>query len=453
MKPFNKRLQFAFRILLNPYIITNLSRLRTIDGGGISPFSIFLYMVKALYRFPGFYDYRVDVRIKGMTELVYLILSTPERMKKMRESGYKFVGKWAVNPTDIYFGSRVSAIDPFFFAFCRMIAVSDNSYAVRGRAQLSPDACPAQAAAYTVLSEDIIKLDFFYPFIGPWCYDSQYCFESLRSKLKGVFGEQPYILSERQRGISKDFMLSELRKFVIQIEELTGEKYDPEFMRKEIKLENELRGIIFDIQNMMLEDRPPLASLDLILATFISGDWLGDPLACMDVLCNMRDFLKKRLRNNESGWGLKENPIRILITGIAWGDLGLYNILDDLGGVIVGSECVMSNYMLKTREDGDPLENLAERFINTPYTFNPGEKARWTVNNIKRMKRVDGVVFNCNFGCNYNATASRIIIDSIKEQLDIPVLLINSDLPGENHGQMRTRFGAFFEMIRKKRKK
>ena len=453
MKPLGKRLKFGLNIVKHPYIVKNLGGLNTLDGGYITSWSIFWYMTEALFRFPGIYDFRVDVSIKGMTELQYMILSVPERIERLRERGIKIVGKWSVNPTDIYFGSGVAALDPFFFAFCRMLARGDNSLAIKGRAHLSADACPAQAAAYAIFQEGSIKMDLFYPFIGPWCYDSQYCFEALRNKFKGFFGEQPYIGSKQQRELTKEFMLGEVKNFVRNVAEATGQEVDKEKLRQEFILENKLRKLVREIQAMMLEDCVPMGSLDLIMATFVSGDWLCDPVAILDAMQRVHECLRERVRKGRRGWGVVEDPVRLLITGIAWGDLGLYNIIDDMGGVVVGSECVMSNYMEDIPTEGDPFQIMAERFINIPYTFPAAKKAEWTLNNIKRMGRVDGVVFNGNFGCNYNAACCRIVTDIIKENMDIPILVIDSDLPGENRGQMRTRFGAFFEMIRKRKQR
>ncbi len=453
MNSINKRLNFGLNILKKPSIIKNLKKLRTLDGGVISRWDLFWYMTRALFRFPGIYDYRVDVSISGMTELQYLILSVPERLERLRKNNLKIVGKWSVNPTDIYFGCGVAALDPFFFAFCRMLATGDNELAIRGRAHLSSDACPAQAAAFAVFDEGKVEMDMFYPFIGPWCYDSQYCFEALRTKFKGFFGEQPYITSGQNEGLVYDFMLAEVKNFAHKIAGETGTEVNKERLREEFVLENKLRRLVREIQAMMLEDCVPLGSLDLIMATFISGDWLCDPIACLDALEAANRCLKERVKKGWRGLGVADDPVRILITGIAWGDLGLYNILDDLGAVVVGSECVMSNYMEDIPTKGDPFEIMAKRFLNIPYTFDAVKKAHWTVNNIKTMERVDGVVFNCNFGCNYNAASCRIVTDIIKEHMDIPILMIDSDLPGENRGQMRTRFGAFIEMIKSKKKK
>ncbi|MBI5787299.1 MAG: 2-hydroxyacyl-CoA dehydratase [Candidatus Schekmanbacteria bacterium] len=451
MKPLDKRLKFGLNILKKPYIVSNLGALPTIDGRVVSSWEIFWYMTAALFKFPGIFDFRVDVSIRGMTELQYLILSVPERIETMRQRGLKIVGKWSVNPTDLYFGSGVVALDPFFFAFCRMLALGDNALAIRGRAYLSPDACPAQAAAYALFYEGGAKLDLFYPFVGPWCYDSQYCYEALRSKYKGFFGESPCISSDRQKNLSLEFMLSEVRSFLEKIAAETGKPVDTEKLRREFIRENKIRDVTRKIQALMLEDCIPLGSLDLIMATFISGDWLCDPAACLAAMERIYESLRERVRKGQRGWGVADDPVRILVTGIAWGDLGLYNVMDDMGGVLAGTECVMNNYQEDIPTIGDPVQIMAERFINTPYTFGAVQKALWTLSNIKRMGRVDGVVFNCNFGCNYNAAAARIVTDTIKEHMDIPILLVDSDLPGENRGQMRTRFGAFFEMIRKRK--
>lgn len=447
---YKQQLRFGLDILKHPSIILNIKGLPTIDGHFIPGWSIFWYMTKALYKFPGFYNFRIDPKIEGMTELAYLILTVPGRIKKMQAKGKKVVGKWAINPTDLYFGAGAIALDPFYVAFCHMLATDDNIIAIKGRSELSPDACPAQAAAYYALKTNIVEQDMFYPFIGPWCYDSQYCFEALRDKFKGFFGDHLPVSRLADKSSSKAHMIDEIKTFFRRMEQETGVAYSPERLRNEFILENKLRRLCREIQTMILDPVIPLGSLDLILVTFLACDWLCDPVAIIDMLERMTRHLRMRQKKGIWGSGVSQDPVRLLVTGVAWGDLGLYNMVDDLGGIVVGSECVMSIYWEDIDEDParDPMEVLAERLLCIPYTLTAKERAKWTLNNLKQMGCVDGVIINCNFGCNYNAGSNRMLADLIKEEAGIPVLSIDSDLPRETREQFRTRFGAFIEMIR-----
>ncbi len=450
---FENQIHFGINVFKNPQIFLNIKGLNTIDGKYISKWKIIIFMAKSLYKFPGLYRYRIDPRLGGLTELIFLILSAPERIRLMQKNGKKIIGKWAVNPTDLYFSSGAIALDPFFLAFCYMLAKDSNELAVIGRSELSPDACPAQAAAYTALSQNLVHLDCFYPFIGPWCYDSQYCFESLRTKFKGYFGDQPAIPNKNHYNLTRDYMIDEIKKFYKRTEELTHIPYDPDRLRKEFIFENKMRKILREAHFMMLGDVVPMGSLELILLTFLACDWVSDPIATFDMMNRMINDLRKRVKDGIFGRGVNKNPVRLLISGIAWGDLGVYNMVDDLGGVIVGSECVISTYWkdINDNSDKDPIEILAERFLEVPYTYTGQEKAMWTVENIKQMKNLDGVIINVNFGCNYVASNTRILHDVIKKETGLPVLIIDSDLPGENREQIRTRIGAFIEMIRQKK--
>ncbi len=441
------QLQFGLGILKEPSIITDIRRL---DGRytKVSAWRIFWFLTCALWRFPGIFDYKPDPSLRGMSELTYIILSLEERLKKVRRRGTKIVGKWPANPTDLYYGSGVIALDPFFAGYCRVLAEGSGRLTKQGRAQLSEDACPAQAAAYSIISDDIFPLDFFYPFIGPWCYDSQYCFEALRHKVNGDFGDHPVFNQREMKKASFEYMLSEVRRFIEKMEELTGRRVEPEQLRQEFIMENKLRRILREITGLTQINPPPINSLDLMLCVFISSDWLGDPEAALQTLSRIRDAAIKRIDRGEKGKNVADHPIRLLITGIAWGDLGLYNMLDELGGLIIGSECVYNLYYEDIDTTGDPVETLARRFLTTPYALTSERRAQWTVGNIRQAKQVDGVVFNCNFGCNYQAAEARIVTDIIKQETGLPCLITDVDLPKENRGQMRTRLEAFLEMIR-----
>lgn len=442
------RLRFGLGILKEPSIIASIRR---VDGRYTksSYLQIFWFLTRALWEFPGMFDYQPDPSLNGVSELTYLILSLEERLKRAHRKGAKIVGKWPANPTDLYYGSGVIALDPFFAGYCRILAEGSGRLAKQGRAKLSEDACPAQAAAYSIITEDIIPMDFFYPFIGPWCYDSQYCFEALRHKVEGDFGDHPvYDSQQGRKQVSFDYMLAEIRRFISKMEELTGEKVDAEQLRQEFILENKLRRVLREITDFTQATPPPINSLDLVLCIFISTDWLGDPEAALQVLSRIRDAAKRRIEKGEKGKIIHPEPIRLLITGIAWGDLGLYNMVDELGGLIIGAECVFNLYYEDIDTEGDPVKTITRRFLDTPYALPAKQRAQWTVDNIRRAKKVDGVIFNCNFGCNYQAAEARMVTDIIKQETGLPCLITDADLPKENRGQMRTRLEAFLEMIR-----
>ena len=84
-------------------------------------------------------------------------------------------------------------------------------------------------------------------------------------------------------------------------------------------------------------------------------------------------------------------------------------------------------------------------------SHSPVKRGEWTAANLKKMKYIDGVLFNCNYGCNYQTTEAHIVTDIIKKETGLPCLITNTDLPNASKGQMRTRFEAFIEMIRAKR--
>ncbi len=444
------RLEFGLRILHDPSIVTDIRRL---DGRflKISAWGIFKFLVEALWKYPGMFDYEIDPSLRGMSELTYMILSLEERVKAARKRGVKIVGKWPANPTDPYFVDGVMALDPFLAGYCRLLAEGKPDLVKRGRARLSEEACPAQAAAYSILDEETYPMDFFYPFIGPWCYDSQYCFEALRHKVDGDYGDHPVFNQRDDRlGISREYLRQELLRFLKRLEELTGKKIDPEALRREFILENKLRRVLREIIALPQEEPPPIDSLAMILSVFICSDWLGDPEAALQVLSRIRDAGYERLAKGRRGMLVQKYPVRILITGIAWGDLGLYNMVDELGGVIVGSDCVYNLFHKDIDTDGDPIDILTDRFLATPYTWQVEERSMWTVNTIRSAKRVDGLIFNCNFGCNYQAAEARFVTDIVKRETGIPCLITDADLPKENRGQMRTRLGAFIELLKER---
>jgi benzoyl-CoA reductase/2-hydroxyglutaryl-CoA dehydratase subunit BcrC/BadD/HgdB len=68
--------------------------------------------------------------------------------------------------------------------------------------------------------------------------------------------------------------------------------------------------------------------------------------------------------------------------------------------------------------------------------------------NIARRIQADAILFSHVWGCRFTTPAFRKMKDMVLEELGIPIVPLDFYSPGENVGQIKTRVGAFLEMLK-----
>ena len=169
----------------------------------------------------------------------------------------------------------------------------------------------------------------------------------------------------------------------------------------------------------------------------------------------LADELEQRIKDGVSV--VPEGTKRILITGtpLAVPNWKLHNIIETSGAAVVCEEmCTGTRYFENlVDESGETLDeqfmNLSRRYMKTNcacFTPNTGR-----IDDILRMVdeyQVDGVI-DCSlmFCCLYD-TEKRAVAEALKEK-NIPVLSLETDYTDTDAEQLRTRIGAFVEMLSK----
>ena len=183
--------------------------------------------------------------------------------------------------------------------------------------------------------------------------------------------------------------------------------------------------------------------------------FFDDPVRCAQMCNRLADELEQRIKDGVSV--VPEGTKRILITGtpLAVPNWKLHNIIETSGAAVVCEEmCTGTRYFENlVDESGETLDeqfmNLSRRYMKTNcacFTPNTGR-----IDDILRMVdeyQVDGVI-DCSlmFCCLYD-TEKRAVAEALKEK-NIPVLSLETDYTDTDAEQLRTRIGAFVEMLSK----
>ena len=67
---------------------------------------------------------------------------------------------------------------------------------------------------------------------------------------------------------------------------------------------------------------------------------------------------------------------------------------------------------------------------------------------IAKRIQADAILFSHVWGCRFTTPAFRKMKDRVTEELEIPIIPLDFYSPGDNIGQIKTRIGAFIEMLK-----
>ena len=148
------------------------------------------------------------------------------------------------------------------------------------------------------------------------------------------------------------------------------------------------------------------------------------------------------------------NRPRLIVSGGGYGGVSAktINVMEELGGAIVCYEgcCGISSRRRLVDEDRsrDPYVRIAEKYIEVPCAVvSPNHRRMDQVRETIKEWHADGYVSITLHSCNPFAIETENI-RRVCEEMDIPLLHIETDFYPGDAGQIRTRIEAFLEMIR-----
>ncbi len=255
---------------------------------------------------------------------------------------------------------------------------------------------------------------------------------------------------KRQKDIDK--WCDEIRSFAEVVEEFTGNAITVESLGKAISVINAKRKALGRVFAARQSKCLPISGKDALLVMQIA--FFDDPERCAQMCNRLADELEQRIKDGVSV--VPAGSKRILLTGtpLAIPNWKLHHLIETSGAAVVCEEmCTGTRYFenlvdeTQTTLEGQ-FKALAERYMKTNcacFTPNPGR-----IEDIKRLVKeynVDGVIdVNLKFCCLYD-TESYLVEKALKEE-GIPVLELETDYTDADAEQLRTRIGAFIELLK-----
>ena len=365
----------------------------------------------------------------------------PQELIKAQEEGKKVFGTFCVYvPDELIFAANAIATG---------LCGGSQFWVPGGEKVLPTNTCPLIKASVGA------RLDRTCPFfriadmyIGETTCDG-------KKKAWEILGEDVpvHVMDLPQMKREKDIKAwaEEIKELKKVIEEFTGNKVTAESLSESIKLINNKRKALSRLYECRKADKVPIGGRDALVISQIA--FYDDPARFTQMTNKLCDELEQRIKDGVSV--VKEGTKRILLTGtpLAVPNWKLHNIIETSGAVVVCEEmCTGTRYFenlvdeTKTTID-EQIDALANRYmvINCA-CFTPNTGRIDDIIRLAKEYKVDGVIdVNLKF-CSLYDVEGYTVERALKEAC-IPVMGIETDYTDNDAEQLRTRIGAFIEMI------
>ena len=259
-------------------------------------------------------------------------------------------------------------------------------------------------------------------------------------------------LPHMKRDVDVARFAQEIALFAKNVEEVTGNELTAEKLAEAIDIINNRRKALARVYETRKDpDTIPVSGTDALLMMQIA--FFDDPVRCAEMANKLADELEQRLVDKVSVFpaGTK----RILLTGtpLAIPNWKLHHIIETSGAAIVCEEnCTGTKFFTNLVDDSattleDQFQALAERYMKINCAcFTPNEARIQEVIQLAKDYHVDGVINqNLKFCTTFKVEAPAL--EDALEEAGIPVLNIETDYTDNDAEQLRTRIGAFVEML------
>lgn len=365
----------------------------------------------------------------------------PQELIKAQEEGKKVFGTFCVYvPDELIFAANAIATG---------LCGGSQFWVPGGEKVLPTNTCPLIKASVGA------RLDRTCPFfriadmyIGETTCDG-------KKKAWEILGEDVpvHVMDLPQMKREKDIKAwaEEIKELKKVIEEFTGNKVTAESLSESIKLINNKRKALSRLYECRKADKVPISGRDALVISQIA--FYDDPARFTQMTNKLCDELEQRIKDGVSV--VKEGTKRILLTGtpLAVPNWKLHNIIETSGAVVVCEEmCTGTRYFenlvdeTKTTID-EQIDALANRYMGINCAcFTPNTGRIDDIIRLVKEYKVDGVIdVNLKF-CSLYDVEGYTVERALKEAC-IPVMGIETDYTDNDAEQLRTRIGAFIEMI------
>jgi benzoyl-CoA reductase subunit C len=243
---------------------------------------------------------------------------------------------------------------------------------------------------------------------------------------------------------SLPFLEAEVGQFRHSVEEFIGETIWDDALEESIHIYNRNRRLAERLYKLRI-DNPGIIDGLSATACLVVGFWMRRE--------KHNELLHELLEGLEEGTPPSDGRTPLLVSGSVCTIPDLMELILELGADVVDDDlCCGHRYFDTYVDEADtPEEALAKRMwgrVNCP------AKHQCIEDRIEHLLRqvqdsgAEGVIFYLQSFCEPHLFDIPYVRERLQEELEVPSLVLESELQSFSRGQMRTRLQAFIETIR-----
>lgn len=361
------------------------------------------------------------------------------RAKEIKDRGEKMVGIYCTyTPKEVIYAAGAYPVS--------LCATNDETIPAAEK-HLPKNLCPLIKASYGFAITDKCPYMYFSDLVvGETTCDGKKKMYELLGEIKDTHIMN---LPHTKNDLALEFWKKEIEILIKKLEEKFGVEITEEKLRESIKLCNEERKILKEFYSLGKLVPPPIAGYD-IYKVLDGANFTFDKKEQNEKVKSMIEELKETYRKNECK--ISKTAPRILVTGCPIG--GVYEKivkpLEELGAVVVAFEnCSgVKNLEELVREDIDPIDALAQKYLNIPCSImSPNKGREELLDELIEEYKVDGVVEIVLQSCHTYAVETHKIRRLVSKNKELPYIALETDYSKSDFGQIKIRMEAFLELI------
>jgi benzoyl-CoA reductase/2-hydroxyglutaryl-CoA dehydratase subunit BcrC/BadD/HgdB len=250
----------------------------------------------------------------------------------------------------------------------------------------------------------------------------------------------------QQGDLELQYYTDRLRTLADRLGRLTGKEFTDDSLEGAIALYDRMRGLLNEVGSMRRDPLSPMTTRDFVKLNHAS--FYADPVIMLEELERLKEELKGIGQSGRS-----DRP-RILLMGpsLACGDTAILDLVCAAGGDVVVEEFFegMRDCRQSIGHGGDPLSRLAESYLRgrLPPAFMRSATSKRLDFALRLVEDYDisGVIWYELLCCETYDQESYFFFREFGER-GIPMLIVESDYSPLDTGPLRTRLGAFMELM------
>jgi len=359
-------------------------------------------------------------------------------LKESKEAGGHVVGTYCIyTPVEL-----VMAAGAFPVSLCG----TSQSPIPAAEKVLPRNLCPLIKSSYGFAATDTCPYFHFADLlIAETTCDGKKKMYELLAELKPLHLMQ---LPQVQGGAAAGYWYGELVRLQERLEAEFGVEITEDKLREAIRLSNEERRSLQELQDVCKAKPSPISGRDLLTVLHNRG-FSVDKRRAIDLVDRLTADLREMTAHGESPY--TDSTPRILLTGVpvGVGSDKVVRIIEECGGNVVCFEsCGGYKKLERVDEQVEPLAAIAERYLAIPCSCMSPNKGRFElVAKLAEEFQVDGVVDLTWMACHTYNIESYGLRRYIQEHTGLPFLHIETDYSESDSEQLKIRIEAYLEIL------